>query len=445
MANQSIDIKDLKYYLIIISIYISIFINSFTFFTYPFEFYLGYLIYLVLLPSFIMRYGFNRELILIFFVLFVTGIINILIGNDAIMLFFKIFLGLFLSYFFYYYVILEFNYNVEQLFKWYLKGAYIVALIGIVQFISFQIGFTPGYNYGWIFNKWGVIIGGNFGIRVNSVFAEPTHLGATLSAAFFFSLYNLFLKQPIYLSRLQSITIIAVYFLSFSGLGQIGIFLALLFLLINFGLIRYIIVLIPVFIMLFNFLYNNVSEFHDRFEGLVGLFSGEKFVLGKTHGSSFILYNNYKVAIENFKTNFLFGGGLGSHPLAFEKYSLAKHFKVEGFDNNSADANSMFLRLLSETGLFGVSIFIFIIYRFYVSRDENHDTSHWLISNGILVMILLNLFRQGHYFLNGFPFFVLLYIYNSISYKNYLEEQSASKDNSIEQNKPLTPDSSSAA
>jgi hypothetical protein len=30
-------------------------------------------------------------------------------------------------------------------------------------------------------------------------------------------------------------------------------------------------------------------------------------------------------------------------------------------------------------------------------------------------MILLNLFRQGHYFLNGFPFFVLMYIYNASS------------------------------
>jgi hypothetical protein len=35
-------------------------------------------------------------------------------------------------------------------------------------------------------------------------------------------------------------------------------------------------------------------------------------------------------------------------------------------------------------------------------------------------MILLNLFRQGHYFLNGFPFFVILYCYTGLSYEQYL-------------------------
>lgn len=425
MKEKNIVEKDIKYYLIVIFIYLSIFINSYVFFRHPFEFQFGYIIYIPLLPIFIMRYGFNRNLLFIFSILLIVGVFNILIGNNTAPLFFKVFLGLFLSYFFYYYVILEFDYDIEQLFEWYLKGAYISALIGIAQLIFFQAGIKLGYDFRWILNKWSFAPGGFYGLRINSVFAEPTHLASVLSAAFFFSVYNLFLKEPVYISKLQSAIIIIVYLLSFSGVGQIGIFLTLLFLLINFGLVRYILVLIPVFVILFNYLYNNVSEFHERFESLTGLFSGEQFVLGKTHGSSFILYNNYIVALENFKTNFIFGGGLGSHPLAFEKYSIAKDIDVYGFNFNSADANSMFLRLLSETGLFGVLIFTYIIFKFYVARDENHDTYHWLVSNGILIMILLNLFRQGHYFLNGFPFFVILYIYNSISYDKYLAAQSA--------------------
>ena len=119
----------------------------------------------------------------------------------------------------------------------------------------------------------------------------------------------------------------------------------------------------------------------------------------------------------------MFGGGIGSHPVAFKKYSLASKFKVAGFNNNSADANSMLLRLFSETGLFGVTIFIYIIFKFYVRRDPDRDTFHWLVSNAILVMILLNLFRQGHYFLNGFPFFVLIYIYNAIHHQTMIESE----------------------
>lgn len=405
---------------IVLFIYLSIFINSIVFFKNPFEFYLGYVIFIVLLPGFINKFGINKNLFFIFLILFITGIVSIITGNNTAAQFFKIFIGLTLSYFFYYYVILELNYDIEQLFKWYLKGAYIAAIIGIFQFLSFQVGLQPGYNFSWILNKWGVIVGGNFGIRVNSIFGEPTHLGAVMSSAFFVSLYNMFRKETYYLSKFQSAIIIIVYFLSFSGLGQAGIFLSLIFLSISFGLVRYIFILIPVAIILFNVLYNNVRDFRERYDGTVDIFTTGKFQLGKTHGSSFILYNNYVVALENFKTNFLLGTGVGSHPVAFEKYSLAKDFKVYGFNLNSADANSMLLRLISETGLFGVFIFLIIIIKCYVKRDSKHDTFHWLVSNALLIMILLNLFRQGHYFLNGFPFFILLYYFNSVSYRSYL-------------------------
>jgi hypothetical protein len=410
--------------LIVLFIYLSIFINSYVFIKKPFELYFGYLIFIILLPIFISRYGYKRELVTLFAILLLNGVFQILIGNNTSILFFKVFIGLILSYFFYYYVLIEFNKNIEKLFTWYLIGSFYVSIIGIVQFISFQVGFRPGYNFNWILNKWSYAPGGLFGLRINSIFAEPTHLGAVLSPAFFISIYNLFINEPFGITRRQSLVIIIVYFLSFSGLGQLGIFLTLIFFAINFGLLRYLILVIPVSLFLFNFLYNNVIDFRDRYDSLVGLFSGnQKFQLGKTHGSSFILYNNYHVAIESFKSNFLLGTGIGSHPIAFEKFSLAKDIKVFGLNLNSADANSMLLRLISETGLFGVLIMFYIIIKFYVKRDEKNDTYHWLVSNGILIMILLNLFRQGHYFLNGFPFFVLLYIYNSISYNKLLENK----------------------
>lgn len=430
-------IYDRKTVWIIIFIYISIFINSFVFFKEPFEFYIGYLIFLVLLPGYIYKFGFNKSLFFIFFTLLITGLVHVLLGNNTSAQFLKIFIGLFLSYFFYYYVVLAFDFNIERLFKWYLKGAYIVSVIGLIQFFSFLIGFKWGYDFRWILNKWGVILGGNFGIRVNSVFGEPTYLAATISAAFFVAVYNLFRGETYGLSRKQSLVIIIVYILSFSGLGQVGIFLTLIFLGISFGLVRYIIVIIPVILISFNFLYKNVNDFKTRFDSTFDLFiENKEFELGKTHGSSFILYNNYHVALTNFKSNFLFGTGVGSHPTAFEKYSLAKGIKVYGFNLNSADANSMFLRLMSETGLFGLLIFLIIVVKCYVKRDINHLSYHWLISNSILIMILLNLFRQGHYFLNGFPFFVILYYYNSVSYRNYLNEK-GSEFNAEEGSKPF--------
>jgi hypothetical protein len=425
---MEIELKSLRDYVIVIAIYISIFINSFTFFKEPFEFYLGYLIYIVLLPGYFARYGFNRNFFFIFLILLASGMFQVFLGNNTTSLFFKIYLGLVLSYFFYYYVIVDYGFQVEQLFKWYLKGCYIAALIGVFQFVSYRIAWAAGYNLFYIFNKWGVAPGGIFGIRINSIFAEPTHLGAVLSGAFFVSVYNLMRKETYGISRVQSIVIIVVYILSFSGLGQTGIFLTLVFLAVSYGLFRYIIVVVPGLILLFNVLYNNVDEFRDRYDSLVGLSAGEEFKLGKTHGSSFILYNNFHVAVVNFKSNFVFGTGVGSHPIAFEKYSLAKGIKTYGFNLNAADANSMFVRLLSETGLFGVGIFVVLLYKCYIRRNENDETYHWIISNAIIIMILLNMFRQGHYFLNGFPFFVLLYYYNYESYQKHRAELYAAEE-----------------
>jgi hypothetical protein len=170
---------------IVIGIYLSIFVNSIVFFQQPFEFYAGYLSFILLLPVFVIKYGINKGLFFIFLVLLIIGVIGIYSGNNTSAQFIKVFVGLTLSYFFYYYVVVQLNYGVEQLFTWYLKGAYIVAFIGIIQFISFQIGFRPGYDYSWLLNKWGFYSGGNFGIRVNSILGEPTYFAALLSTAFF--------------------------------------------------------------------------------------------------------------------------------------------------------------------------------------------------------------------------------------------------------------------
>ena len=420
--------EDYKYYLVTFFIYLSIFIQSYVFFKEPFEFQFGYLIYILLLPGFFRRHRLSRPLALIFLILLVIGIVNILFDNNTIQLFLKVFTGMALSYFFYYYVLVQFEFNIEQLFKWYLKGAYIGSILGIIQLFFYFINYRAGWRFWWIFNKHGESLGGLTGFRINSIFCEPAHLASILSAAFFISLYNLTKKEGVFINKFKSIVIVSVYILSFSSLGQAGILIAILLFFLNYGIIKYLIVVVPLILIMFNFIYDNVPEFRQRYDSTVALAQGEKFIIGKTHGSSFILYNNYVVATENFKTNFLFGTGIGSHAFAFNIHSLSKDIKQKGFDSNSADANSMFLRLMSETGLFGIIIFTYIIITGYVKLDPKRPTYHWLISNAILLMILLNLFRQGHYFLYGFPFFIFLYYFNGAAYKDLVNGNPSEHD-----------------
>jgi hypothetical protein len=321
---------------------------------------------------------------------------------------------------------------VEILFKWYLYGCYIVGIVGLVQFISYQIGFNQGYDLRWIgFNKWGYYTGGNFGIRVNSVFGEPTYYATCVSAGAFVSIFNLIVRKPFCLSKLQSIIVIVPYALSFSGVAFMAILFSIVVLLMNFGFIRYVVLFVPVLFGAFYFLYNNVREFRERYDSTIDIFTTGHFSIGKTHGSSIILYDNYQVALKNFSNNYLLGSGLGSHPIAFEKYSVTKDIGVYGISQNSKDASSMLMRLISETGLFGAGLMLFVFFGCFVKRNSMGlvPEHFWIISGALFVLIAVNLLRQGNYFLNGFPFFIWLYYYNHVNYKKYINEISVKEVN----------------
>jgi O-antigen ligase len=126
----------------------------------------------------------------------------------------------------------------------------------------------------------------------------------------------------------------------------------------------------------------------------------------------------------------LFGSGLGSHQVAYKKFTYTNDGKIrlKGFEFNVADANSLFLRLMSETGLIGVIFIIFLVARSFVGYTGDEEDTSWMISGALLVIILLYLLRQGNYFLNGFPVFLWMYYYNKMNYAERLEEKRLARE-----------------
>lgn len=399
-----------------ITVFALIFLSSITLYNQQPEIYLGYVGIFILLPKLVSKNGFPKHLIFIYLVLIVSGILSVFSGDNSYFQFFKILIGTFFSYLFFYYVFIEFKDKLGVLLNLYIKASYIVGIIGIVQFISYQIGFEAGYNFSWILNKWKVTPGG-LGVRVNSLFIEPTYYATFLSPALFFALARLFNIQNQFFTKNSSVIFSFAYILSFSGAGFLALFILILIFFLNFGLVRYSIVFALICGALFYTFNNYIPEFRSRYQGSIEIFSRGKFELGKTHGSSIILYNNSIVATKNFIQNPFFGTGLGSHPTAFDKYSITKEFDQTGISLNKQDANSMFLRLLSETGAFGVLLFVFFLIKNNVSRKANEDSIYWLVSGALLLCILLNLIRQGNYFLCGFPFFMWFYYFNRLAYQ----------------------------
>ncbi|MFM7311068.1 MAG: hypothetical protein ACKOZY_10705 [Flavobacteriales bacterium] len=405
-------------------IFTSLYAFSYVFFKEPFEFYLAYLIFVIYFPFFFTKFGIPKWPVLLFVPLFFSGILYCLTGDNTTQQFFKIFIGFFASTMFYHYVIQAYDFDLKLLFKYYMRSAYIVTIIGVVQLISYPIGFKPGYNFLWIFNKWNPSFGG-LGVRMSSVLSEPAYFAAIIAPAFFVSVYNVIKRQTLFITQFQSYLIMIVYPLSFSSLGILAIFFTLIFLLINLGFVRYSVIMIPLLTVIVQYSYKNVPEFRDRWDGTIEIYTTDNIYSYDIHGSSFVLYNNSHVAWENFKVHPIFGTGLGSHPTAFDKYTLTNVQGAVQIDFNKMDANSMLLRLMSETGAYGLFVMVLLLIRSWIFKPRSSDDVNWVMSNGLAMIILIYLIRQGHYFLNGFPLFLWMFYYLSVQNKREFAELKA--------------------
>jgi hypothetical protein len=112
--------------------------------------------------------------------------------------------------------------------------------------------------------------------------------------------------------------------------------------------------------------------------------------------------------------------------VAYDRHTLTKTVIEYDFEFNKTDANSMLLRMLVETGLLGTGFFVILLIRGFIGRSAvGEERPFRLISQGILIMILLYLLRQGNYFLNALPMFVMIYYFNWKQFKAFQHERKA--------------------
>lgn len=400
-----------------IILFVSLFSSSFIFFKYPFEFYFHYIIFIFLIPLFLLKFGFPRLVFNVLILPFFVGLINVLLGNYQLFDFIKVLGGLTATILFFYHFINYSNFKINILFHLYIKFCFYISLIGFIQLISFRIGFFWGYDFSWLFNKWGVIKGGIIGIRINSILAEPSQLAIVISPAIYVAIRNLIKKESFILNKYQSILILIVLIFTTSTVGYFGFLLSLILVIEGFKL-RYLAIGFLISLFLYQITYNNIYEFKSRVDSAFGLWIDNDFSILNTNNSSFVLYNNLHIAKENLIENPVFGTGIGSHEAAFKKHSLTGKVIQYDFAFNKKDGNSLFIRLCTETGLVGVVFIIIFILKGFVYKPNNEtQIINLIISQSIFVLIILSFIRQGNYMLNGLPFLFLLYYYNFQTYK----------------------------
>ena len=398
---------------VIILCFIPIFLFRYTFLLFPGP--LGYgpfIAFYLLLPIFFLKYRVPfREIAWVVFVL-IVGASGAITGDIPTGVYIKVAGSIILPYVFYAYVWRHFEYDVERLFTIYLKGAYVISIIGLLLFIDSFLGnnllhFLQSFIYI-------DIVDASFGIRLASLLGEPTYFANIVLPAGVVAMMRLVVKKNVgigidYMTKRKAVVFTISLLLTYSGIAFLGLLLGGILLLLRHGAIRYAIV-IPLILVIARIIIFQVPELEERYQGVLSV-SSEKSQTGEFHGSSFILFNHAYITWMNLNENPLFGTGLGTHSLATDKFSLGNegveyHYRTQ----NAQDASSMLLRILSELGILGgILVFIFLR-RNFIPRVPD-DPVLWLISTAIFVTIVMQLLRQGNYILNGFPFFVLGFVF----------------------------------
>lgn len=384
----------------------------------PFDLYLNYPIFILFMLAQIQHTGriivpprwFNWSVLFIAVISFINTAMRGLLGFE----FYKQVLGIMFTATVYYNVMHVFKFNVRIIFRYYLKFAYWVAAFGVFDNLLHILGIHITNN-----NQ-----AGAFQYREYSIMGEPFYLAMALTPAIVYYLvyFNRVWKEE----RFKLIVIMLCYFVTYSSIALTGFGLGILISLYlnNFFSIRsnriavIPIVAVPV-ILLFTSLINNVELFKLRFNDTTNLFLSSRIETeqaGRSNSSTFALYSNYIIARDSFFDNPMFGSGLGSHPLIYTETFL-KYFPSKYLDNfgaqNQQDANSKFLRLMSETGLVGTILFLIGVFKFRLGNNYPKEFLEDIaINNGIFVFIILGLIRNGNYINIGFFLLYFLYYYS---------------------------------
>lgn len=334
----------------------------------------------------------TKNMLIIFSFLLIHGLVMFLIFRNPIVSLFAQIIGILLSSFYYFNFLRLFK--TEMLFNVYINFAFYLALIAIPMFYLNINLFTPD--------------------RLNGIMLEPAHYAAIMFPA----IYITFRKKMYYKLTIILFTIL----LSKSSVGYIGLLLMLILPILKVKyFLKYSIIVVTLLCVGFYYLYNQwnipldesngnpiVRRVKQTQESLEAIHTGKfkKY----TNLSSYALLSNIFIS-KNIFLSYPLGIGLGSYKYEYDKvYPLLSPpeylVKQKLSKINKLDANSLFLRLLADLGVFGVILLSYFIYRSYkIFKNDNK-----IIEQGAFFYLAVKLIREGHYFPPEFYFFLLLFI-----------------------------------
>jgi hypothetical protein len=234
--------------------------------------------------------------------------------------------------------------------------------------------------------------------RASGLINEPSHLSYIIFPLCIIVLYQ---KKDSYIKKHTKYFLFLFYFLTFSLISYAQFITVYLGKAYKQSKIKTILVSMIVFVFLV--LMADINIFSGRIAGINDLVSGEQ-----TKESSILsIQSNFLVMLESLKLNPFFGGGLTSHRATYDYFigSIFPDFTEGGFLGlNQNDGSSLYILLLSETGLIGFLLFLYFVFKAIIKFRNNLENK--LIGFAFAISLLFVGLRFG----NIATFYIMFYV-----------------------------------
>lgn len=357
-----------------------------------FDFYAYPVLIMVLL---ILPFVFSKKLLRIYTYIVLSTIVSILYLNLPLFPFIKQALGIFFVYFGTYSFLNHFKNDFERILDAYVNLAFVSAIFGIIQFFFSLIGINllikiPGH--------------------LDSIAYEPSHYCAIILPAVCLTLFQ-FRKYS-----LKAIILVLAVFLtkSFSGI----VVLCIMLIIRNISFKNFVFIgSLGVFVLIF--LSTNIRHFNLRYEGIKSIIEAKDYSTNTTsNGTAASLISNLDVALYTFRKSPIFGSGLGGHETMYLRKFKGTLFEDDWFFQlNKESAHSLTIRIFSELGLLGFTLFMIFFRNHFIK--ESLSKFHYIVFMACLSHFLCKTLKLGGYIDFGTPFFFCLII---INYKVFISK-----------------------
>ncbi len=298
--------------------------------------------------------------------------------------------------------------TIDDAIEPYMIACLVLAIIAIFQQLGYAFNIPALYDYtnlGFHVNNFTYSEGF---LRVNSLLAEPSHLGGVLIpyiSIFYVRLFIINYKLNVS-NKIACVIVLLAFIMTASLVAFFGLVVSILSLSLLLGG-RGVRKLIAIFfsVVTVGLVVNSSSLIGEKIDGMTKL-NDDEYMSSSSGLSAYAVYSNYLVAKRSFQESPIFGVGIFNHEKAYFRY-IGKEVAMLNEKLNYKDAASLYIRICSEFGLYSILLIVCFLIKFFPNSKFAINDGFYMYSI-FFISIFVLMFRNGNYLYIPFIYFVVM-------------------------------------